>query len=130
MSSFPTPTTQFIDQRPEAQPSRILSPEQLTHFEIESIRDEQRRLNYFTDKTNEELNQVPEQELFINLSLVSLFRNLSRTIIAIINELLEINEQTQFNDIVLIFVKGDRLIYLGMLLIMIALAVFIIQITQ
>lgn len=130
MSSFPTPTTQFIDERPEAQPSRILSPEQLTQYEVDAMREEQRRLTYYSDKTNEELYETQDQELFINLSLVSLFRNLSTTIIAIINELLEINENTQFNDIVLIFVKRDRLIYLGMLAIIIALSIYVIQITQ
>src|SRR5437870_1190512 len=106
MTSFATPTTEFTDERPEVQSARILSPSQLTQYEIDAMREEQRRLNYFTDKTNEEMRQAQEQELFINLSLVTLFRNLSATLIAIINELLEINQNTRFNDIVLIFVKG------------------------
>ena len=88
--SYPTPATDFILERPEVQSSRILSPQQLTQYEIDSMREEQRRLNYFSDQTNEELLQTQEQELFVNLSLVNLFRNLSMTIISIINELLEI----------------------------------------
>src|SRR5689334_7881901 len=99
MSSYPTPASDFIIERPEVESSRILSPQQLTQYEIDSLREEQRRLHYYSDKTNEELKQTQEQELFINLSLVSLFKNLSMTIIAIINELLEITPDTQINDI-------------------------------
>lgn len=130
MTSFATPASDFIDERPEVQPSRVLSPEQLTQFEIDSLREEQRRLNYFTDKTNEERKQVQEQELFINLSLISIFRNLSATIISIINELLEVTQDSRLNDIVLIFVKGDRLVYIGLLILIIALSLYIIDISR
>ena len=82
----------------------------------------QRKLHYFTETTNEEQAQKQEQELFINLSLVSVFRKLSSTIISILNELLMINRQTSFGEIIYIFVKQDRLVYLGILMIMIALA--------
>jgi hypothetical protein len=127
--SFPTATTEFTDERPEVQSSRVLSKQQLTQYEIDSMKEEHRRLSYYSDKTNEELITAQDQELFINLSIVSLFQNLSKTIISIINELLEINQDTRLNDIILIFVKGDRLIYLGILLVMIAIAIFIIEIT-
>lgn len=128
--SLTTPTNEFTTIRPEVQNSRVLSPQQLTQFEIQALQDEQRRLTFYTDKTNEEINQVIEQELFINLSVVKLFQNLSATIIAIINEILEVNQDTTFEDFILIFVKGNRLVYLGMLLIMIALAIYIVDITQ
>jgi hypothetical protein len=128
--SLTTPTNDFAIVRPEVQNSRVLSPQQLTQFEVQSMQDEQRRLSYYSDKTNEELNQVQEQELFINLSLVKLFQNLSATIIAIINEILEVNQDTTFEDFILIFVKGNRLVYLGILLIMIALAIYIVDITR
>ena len=127
--SYPTPASDFIRERPEVQSSRILSPQQLTQYEIDSMREEQRRLHYYSDKTNEELMQTQEQELFFNLSLVSLFRNLSLTIILIINELLEITEETRLNDIILIFVKNDRMIYIGFLFIIIALSIYIVDIT-
>ena len=128
--SYITPASDFIDERPEVQSSRILSPRQLTQFEMDSMRDELRQLHYYSDKTNEELKQTEEQELFINLSLVSLFKNLSVTIISIINELLEITEETQLDDIILIFVKYDRLIYIGFIFIIIALSIYIIDVTS
>jgi hypothetical protein len=128
--SYITPASDFIQERPEVESSRILSPQQLTQYELETLKEEHRRLHYFSDKTNEELMQTQEEELFFNLSLVNLFRNLSLTMIAIINELLEITQETQLNDIILIFVKKDRLIYIGLLLIMIAFALYVVDITS
>ena len=128
--SFATPTSEFTNERPEVQSSRVMSPQQLSQYEIDSMKEEHRRLTYYDDKTNEERHQAQEEELFINLSLVTLFRNMSATIIAIINELLAIKQTSRMNDIILIFVKGDRLIYLGMLIIIIALSFYIIDITS
>lgn len=125
-----TPSNDFVQIRPEIQTSRILSQPELNEYEVKAMEDQQRRLKYFTDTTNEELQQKYEQDVFINLSLVNLFSKLSLTIISIINELLEINKETQFNEFVLIFVKDDRLIYLGILFIMIALAIYLIDITS
>lgn len=125
-----TPSNDFVQIRPEVQTSRILSQPELNEYEVKAMEDQQRRLKYFTDTTNEELQQKYEQDVFINLSLVNLFSKLSMTIISIINELLEIDKDTQFNDFVLIFVKDDRLIYLGMLFIMISLAIYLIDITS
>jgi hypothetical protein len=125
-----TPSNDYVDIRPEVQNSRILSPSQVTEYELKSMEEQNRRLKYFTDTTNEEIQQGQELELFINLSLVKLFSKLSQTIIALINELVEVNQNTSFNDFVYIFVKDDRLIYLGILLIMISLAIYLINITN
>ncbi len=128
--SFPTPATDFITQRPEVQSSRILSPEQLTLYEIDSMKEEQRRLHYFSDESNKELMQIQDNSLFINLSLVDLFKNLSLTIILIINELLEITQETSLNDIILIFIKHDRLVYIGFIFIIIAFSIYVVDITN
>lgn len=125
-----TPSTEFIQIRPEVQNSRVMSQSQLTEFETKAMEEQQRRLKFFTDKTNEELQQKQEEELFINLSLVQLFSKMSSTIITIINELLEINQETRFNDILYIFVKENRLIYIGMLFVIIALAIYLIDVTS
>lgn len=125
-----TPSNDFVDIRPETQSSRVVSPQQVTEYEIKSMEEQQRRLQYFTETTNNERQQAQESEVFINLSLVNLFRNLSTTIIAIINELLAITKDTQFTDIIYIFIKDDRLVYLGLLLIMIALSIYLIDIAS
>jgi hypothetical protein len=128
--SYVTPSNDFVDVRPEVQNSRVLSQPQMTDFEIKSMEDQQRKLDYFTDTTNEELQQQQEQELFTNLSLSTIFSKLAITIITIINELLAITKNTSFSEIVYIFVRDDRLIYLGLLLIMISLAVYLLDITN
>jgi hypothetical protein len=127
--SFATPTSEFTEERPEVQSSRVLAPTQLSQFEVDSMKQDQRRLTYFSDEANIQNEQKQEDELFINLSLVTLCRNLSATIIAMINDLLAINQNTRLNDIILIFVKGDRLVYLGILMVMIALSIYIVDIT-
>ena len=128
--SLTGPTTEMTTTRPEVQNSRTLSNQQMTQFELAAMKDEQRRLTFYSDKTNSELNQAQEQELFINLSLVTLFQNLSATLISIMNELLEINQDTRLDDIILIFVRQNRLVYLGILLVIIALALYIVDITS
>jgi hypothetical protein len=125
-----TPSNDFVQNWPEVQSSRILSQPQVTEHEIKSMEEQQRRLKYFTDTTNEELRQGQEQEVFINLSLVNLLEKFASTIITIINELLALDKTTTFSDFVYIFVRGDRLIYLGLLGLMIALAMYLIDITS
>lgn len=124
-----TPSNDFVDVMPEVQSSRIISQDERTEAQMKSMEEQQRRLNYFTTTTNEELQQQQEKEVFINLSLVQLMSKMSATIIAIINELLAITKDTEFSDIIYIFVKEDRLIYEGILLVIIALAIYLIDVT-
>ena len=124
-----TPSNDFVQIRPEVQSSRVVSQPELNDYEIKALEEQQRKLTYFTDTTNRERQIKQEKEVFVNLSLVDLFSKLSSTIIAIINELLGITKDTKFNDILYIFVKEDRLIYIGLLLMLIALCVYLIDIT-
>jgi hypothetical protein len=125
-----TPSNDFLQVRPEVQSSRVMSKAQLNDQEIQAMEDQQRKLKYFTDTTNEELQQQQEKELFINLSLVTLFSKMSSTIIDIINELLQVTRDSQMNEIIFIFIQKDRLIYLGMLFVIISLAMYLIDVTQ
>jgi len=125
-----TPSNDFVQVRPEIQSSRLLSQPQLNEFEIKSMEEQQRRLKYFTDTTNDQQQQEQEQQLFINLSLVDIFSKLSSTMISIINELVDINKETQLNDIIYIFIKEDRLVYIGLLFIIVSIAIYLIDVTQ
>lgn len=125
-----TPSNDFAQIRPEVQNSRVLSQPQVTQQEIQAMEDQRRRLEYFTDTTNEELRQQQEREVFVNLSLVTLFEKLSTTIITIINELLAISKDAAFNDVLYIFIKEDRLIYVGFLFILVSLAIYLIDVTR
>ena len=120
--SFITPNANF-DVRPEVNFPQI---RRLTQFELDNLKEQHRRLTFFNDKTNEERKKQQEERLFINLSLIELFQNISKTIINIINDLLAINQDTKYEDIILIFIKRERLIYIGMVSIIIAISIWII----
>lgn len=124
-----TPSNDFVTVRPEVQNGRQLDQQQVSDFEMKSMEEQQRKLNYFSDTTNTEINQQQEEELFINLSLSNLFSKMSSTIIVIINELIKINSKTTFNEILYIFIKNDRLVYIGILLVIIAFAIYLVDIT-
>jgi hypothetical protein len=128
--SLITPASDFYKERPEVQVGRIPSSDQLTQFELNTLKQQYRKLKYYSDTADSELAQKEEEKVFINLSLVELFRNLSVVIISIINELLAINDKTTFADLVYIFVREDRLVYLGLLIMMIAFAIYIVRITE
>ena len=128
MSSV-TPSNDFVKIQPEVQNSRGLEQIPLTDFELKSIGEQQRRLQYYTDQSNEESRQQQEGEVIINLSVVQILQKLSTTILNIINELLSIRKNAQLSDLVYIFIKEDRLIYVGILLMIIALGVYLIDIT-
>lgn len=120
--SYVTSSNNFI-VRPEIQHADSA----LTQSEISSIEDQQRRLNYFAETAEKENTN---ENVFVNLSIKDLLRNFAQTMIHIINELLEINRNTTFNDILLIFIKNDRLISVGLLMVMIGLSIYIIDITS
>lgn len=120
-----TPSISFLEISPEVENSRTVND-----FEQKAKEDQQRRLKFYTDTTNKELQEKQEKEIFINLSIVQLFQKMSSTIINIINEILDIKTDTTFNDIIYIFIKEDRLIYIGMLCIIITLSLYLIDVTS
>ncbi len=125
-----TSGSDFLEIKPEVQDQRFINPPQLTEFETKNLEHQYRKLQYFTDRANEELEQKQEHEVFINLSLIQIFRKLSSTIISIINELLTLNQKSSLEDFIYIFIRDDRLIYIGILLIIIGLCFYLIDITS
>lgn len=127
MSGFVAPTpTNLFNIAPEV---KYISRD-LTQFEIDTLTEHERRLKYYTAEANKENKVKEEKNLFINLSIVQIFHNLSQVIISILNELMLINKDTPKSEIFLIFVKNDRLIYLGLLVVLIGLGMYIIDITD
>lgn len=124
-----TPSNDFVQIRPEVQSSRVLSQPQATEFELKALEKQRKTLKYFSDSTNTEIDEQKEHEIFTNLSLVDLFRKMSSTIIDIINELLEINAQSSIDDIIYIFIQKDRLIYIGIIILLIAIGLYLMDIT-
>ena len=89
-----------------------------TNYEQTAINNENAYLKYYTDKTNSEQQAQTEGELFINLSLRSIVTKISETIISVLNDLLE-PKSKGLTEYVMIFFKGDRMIYLGVTIMLI-----------
>jgi len=128
--SMITPAIDFYKERPEVQVSRVPAADHLTEFELNTLKQQYSKLKYFSDTANDELGKKEEEKVFINLSLVEILRNMSVVIISIINELLAINNKTTLNDLVYIFIREDRLVYLGILILLTAVAIYIINVTD
>ena len=83
-----------------------------------------------------ETNKVKDEKennRFYNLSLKNIFNNLIYTIVSIINELsiyIKDKDQKSNSELLEIFIKDDRLIYVGIFLIIISLMLFFIKISS
>lgn len=95
------------------------------------INRENQKLAQMNDSHNQILKQRSIDETIYNLSIKQIFNNFSNTIIDILNEITllfnNINNIT-FNDFINIFIKEDRLIYIGILSILISISLYIINI--
>ena len=79
------------------------------------------KLKYYTNIENENNIKEYEKKLFINLSLKEIFQNLVNTIIIIINEIFNLDENNKtIKNYILICFKEDRLIYVGIVLIILS----------
>ena len=88
-----------------------------TEYEERALKNEGALLKYYSNKASYDQNESHEDRKLINLSLAEIAANISDTIITIINELLDPEKNSSLRSIVEIFFKGDRMIYLGMIII-------------
>lgn len=98
----------------------------MSNFEKNAIDKENQTLKYYTSKSNIEQTTDAENKQIFNMSLSSIAANISVTIISIINELLDPNRQ----GIVQIFFKEDRMVYIGLTILLVSLGLYIIDITS
>lgn len=83
------------------------------------------KLNELSNVANEKENEKHENKLFVNLSIKEIFYNLIDTIIDILNELLDLPEKRDINNYLEIFFQKDRMIYVGIFLIIISILFYI-----
>jgi hypothetical protein len=86
--------------------------------------NEQDTLTYYTLRAN---NKRTDQVLFADLTLKQIIQNISRTFVDIINDLVSGQVQTK-EQFIMTFFGGDRMIYIGTLLVLIAFIIFITDI--
>ena len=82
--------------------------------------------------TNMENEKIVENKKIFNLSLKDLFKNTSVTLSDLLNDLVIYynQEHKTLNEFILIFTKQQRLIYLGLLLILFAFSLWLIDISR
>ena len=82
--------------------------------------------------TNMENEKIIENKKIFNLSLKDLFKNTSVTLSDLLNDLVIYynQEHKTLNEFILIFTKQQRLIYLGLLFILFAFSLWLIDISK
>ena len=82
--------------------------------------------------TNMENEKIVENKKIFNLSLKDLFKNTSVTLSDLLNDLVIYynQEHKTLNEFILIFTKQQRLIYLGLLFILFAFSLWLIDVSR
>lgn len=103
-----------------------------TDYEKEKINQQYNDLyfNSFNDTLN--LEKQKQKKIIYNLSISEITSNLSKVLFDILNELslLHKNNNTNFRNYIEVFIKDDRMIYTGILFILLALAIFFIFVSS
>ena len=97
---------------------------------------EYEKLYNFGNKNTQKNIENKHNERIYNLSISKIARNFTINFLDILNELVDyfykiINkkEQINFNKFIIIFIKNERLIYTGILLVLLSLFVYFMDIT-
>lgn len=94
---------------------------------VENLENE--RLAYYSEASGQQQEEKEDQKLFINMSILQILQRLSQTVIDIINELTS-GKATDLRTFIYTFFKGDRMIYLGLILLFVSFSVYIVDITS
>lgn len=81
---------------------------------------------------NKKNNKIKEDKRIYNLSIKKIAKNTSNNMVGIINDLSNYVEKDgkNFNNFIYLFVKEDRLIYIGIIFIVISIMLFFINISK
>ena len=94
-------------------------------FRSNTLEHERRRLTYFSSIANDK-NKEKDSLNFTDLTLKHIFKNISQTFIGILNDISELN-RFDLREFLGIFVKGDRIIYIGLLIVMISFISYLVD---
>uniref|UniRef100_A0A6C0J4F0 Uncharacterized protein n=1 Tax=viral metagenome TaxID=1070528 RepID=A0A6C0J4F0_9ZZZZ len=118
------PTTLTYEQKVNNQDIMHLQ----ANNEASNKQQEQGHIKYYSEISNKDRSIEEGNHLLLNLSLREILAKWSETFVNIINEITSGNKN-DLRSIISIFVKGDRMIYVGLTLIMIAFSIYLIDIT-
>jgi len=98
----------------------------LTTYEKKALANEYKKLRYFSDRSNQDVYMREQRKLIYNLSILEILQNVSQTIIDIINDITDRDISKNLTNMVKIFTKNDRLLYLGILLTIVAILILLV----
>lgn len=101
----------------------------MTDFQKKAINDEEQKLKYYTIEANQENDLNRNRTMFLNLTVLEVLQKISQTVIDILNEIVNSSVLT-FKDLFLILTKDDRIIYLGLILVLLSIFVYLIDISH
>lgn len=103
-----------------------------TDYEKEKINQQYNDLYFNSLNDTLNLEKQKKNKIIYNLSLSEITSNLSKVLFEILNELLLLhkNNNVNFRNYIEVFIKDDRMIYTGILFILLALAVFFIFVSS
>jgi hypothetical protein len=104
----------------------------LNDYEKYKLKEEYNKLYTNSNIANNEINEKKYNERFYNISIKDVFNNLIKTLVDILNELSNYieNKNKDKRELLEIFIKNERLIYVGIFLIIISLMLFFINISS
>lgn len=82
------------------------------------------RLKYYTINANQDQQQDDESSLLLNMSIAAILKKFSSTFNAVLEDLLEWNK-----PITKIFLSEDRLMYCGLMLVLISFTLWLVGLT-
>ena len=92
-------------------------------------KNEEQQLAYYSEKANIEMENNEDGKLFLNMSIRDILKGVSLTFIDVINDLVS-GKAKNSKDLIKILFKSDRMIYVGVLIILIAFGIYIVDITS
>jgi hypothetical protein len=98
-------------------------------FQRNVEKQENKNLTYYSDTSNNKKDDTTEEKLFINLSIAQILANLSQTVIDIINDVTS-GKATDARSGLMILFRGDRMIYVGLILLFISFSIYIIDVAS
>ncbi len=103
-------------------------------YEKQKIAEQYNRLYIQSKEENEARNKLKSDKKIYNLSLSELVKNASLVYMNVLNELIIFftnpAEKKDWNQFAHIFVKSENMIYIGLLVVLIAFALWVIDVTQ
>lgn len=100
-------------------------PDNMT-FKHHVLKGEQEQLQYYNEKSN--MIQMQQDQLLINLSIKQIMVNWSQTFVNILTDITS-GKVNDVNDLIIILFKEDRMIYIGLTLIIVAFGIYIVDLT-